>query len=81
MLLLSDNVEGSAPLDPAPFRKGGFGVRRTILLLSAMALVLSLAAGVALAQKFGDQGGQGVTKTCNTSCTVLCAERICEIPG
>jgi Ca2+-binding RTX toxin-like protein len=34
-----------------------------------MALVLSLAAGVALAQQFGDQGGQGVTKTCNTSCS------------
>jgi Ca2+-binding RTX toxin-like protein len=68
MLLLSDNAAGSAPVDPAQLKKGGFGVRRTILLLSAMALVLSLAAGVALAQKFGDQGGQGVTKTCNTSC-------------
>lgn len=33
-----------------------------------MALALSLAAGAALAQQFGDQGGQGVTKTCKTNC-------------
>ena len=49
--------------------KGRFRVRRTILLLAAMALGLCVAAGVALAQPYGDQpGGAGVTKTCPSSC-------------
>ena len=44
-------------------------MRRTMLLMAAgAALALTLAAGVALAQTVGDQGGQGVTKTCNTNC-------------
>jgi Ca2+-binding RTX toxin-like protein len=42
-----------------------FIVRRIVLLLSAMALVLCLCAGVALA--YGDVG-RGVTKTCGTHC-------------
>jgi Ca2+-binding RTX toxin-like protein len=44
-------------------------VRKTILLVAAMALALSLAAGVALAQtaRFGDQG-PGVSKTCPKDC-------------
>jgi Ca2+-binding RTX toxin-like protein len=37
-------------------------------LTAAMALAFTLAAGVALAQTVGDQGGQGVTKACNTNC-------------
>jgi Ca2+-binding RTX toxin-like protein len=40
-----------------------------MLLMAAMALAFTLAAGVALAQTVGDQGGQGVTKTCNTNCS------------
>jgi Ca2+-binding RTX toxin-like protein len=40
-----------------------------LLMSAAMALALSVAAGVALAQTFGDQGGQGVTKTCRTNCS------------
>jgi hypothetical protein len=48
---------------------GRLGVRRTIVLLAATALALALASGVALAQqRYGDQGGQGVTKTCPTAC-------------
>jgi Ca2+-binding RTX toxin-like protein len=38
-----------------------------MLLLAATALVLSLAAGVALARTFGDTG-RGVTKTCGANC-------------
>ena len=38
-----------------------------MLLAAAMGLALLVAAGVALAQPFGDQG-QGVTKTCQTAC-------------
>jgi Ca2+-binding RTX toxin-like protein len=51
-------------------KRGRLGVRRTILLLAATALALTLAGGVALAQQqYGDQqGGQGVTKTCPTAC-------------
>ncbi len=43
-------------------------MRRTVLLLAGIAMALTLAASVALAQTFGDQGGQGVTKTCKTNC-------------
>ena len=43
-------------------------MKRVLLLVAATALALSLAAGVALAQTVGDQGGQGVTKTCRTHC-------------
>jgi Ca2+-binding RTX toxin-like protein len=44
-----------------------------MLLVSALALALLVAAGVALAQPVGDQvgdlqGGPGVTKTCPTDC-------------
>jgi Ca2+-binding RTX toxin-like protein len=39
-----------------------------MLLVAAMALVLLLAAGMALAQTFGDQRGQGVARSCNTNC-------------
>ena len=44
-------------------------MRKTVLLVTAMALALSLAAGVALAQSpgFGDQG-PGVSKTCKMVC-------------
>ena len=38
-------------------------------MLAATALALALAGGVALAQqRYGDQGGQGVNKTCPTTC-------------
>jgi Ca2+-binding RTX toxin-like protein len=40
-------------------------VRRTVLLLAAMAMALGVSAGAALA--FGD-AGPGVTKTCKTPC-------------
>jgi Ca2+-binding RTX toxin-like protein len=55
---------------PGPSKKGRLGVRRTILLLAATALALTLAGGVALAGPLvvGDQGGQGVTKTCPNTC-------------
>ena len=40
-----------------------------MLLVAAMALALLVAAGVALAQPYGDRpGAQGVTKTCPTDC-------------
>lgn len=42
-------------------------MRRTVLVAAAVAIVLALAAGVALAQSFGDVG-RGVTKTCKTRC-------------
>jgi Ca2+-binding RTX toxin-like protein len=48
-----------------PHQEGGFVVRRTVLLLAAMAMALSVSAGVALA--VGDSG-PGVTKTCRTPC-------------
>ena len=40
-----------------------------LLMAAGAALALFVAAGVALAQTVGDQGGQGVTKTCNTNCS------------
>jgi Ca2+-binding RTX toxin-like protein len=44
-------------------------VRRTTVLVTATALALMLAAGVAFAQTWGDQpGGPGVTKTCAGDC-------------
>ena len=42
-------------------------MRRTMLFVAATALALVLAAGVALAQPFGDQG-PGVTRFCQTNC-------------
>jgi Ca2+-binding RTX toxin-like protein len=39
-----------------------------MLLVAAMVLVLLLAAGMALAQAFGDQRSQVVARTCNTNC-------------
>jgi Ca2+-binding RTX toxin-like protein len=53
---------------PRSTEGGEVYVRRITLLMVAMALAFTLAAGVALAQTVGDQGGQGVTKTCNTHC-------------
>ena len=44
-----------------------FVMRRTMLFVAATALALVLAAGVALAQPFGDQG-PGVTRFCQTNC-------------
>jgi Ca2+-binding RTX toxin-like protein len=59
----------TAQKGPNSLKRGRLGVRRTIVLLAATALALALAGGVALAQQFGDQqGGQGVTKTCPTTC-------------
>ena len=46
-------------------------MRRALLLVAAMALALLLAAGVALAQKVGDRGGDrgpGITITCQRDC-------------
>ena len=42
-------------------------MRRTMLLVAATALALVVAAGVALAQPYGDQG-PGVTRLCQTNC-------------
>jgi Ca2+-binding RTX toxin-like protein len=58
----------TAQKGPNSLKRGRLGVRRTIVLLGATALALTLAGGVALAQQYGDQGGQGVTKTCPTAC-------------
>jgi Ca2+-binding RTX toxin-like protein len=53
----------------APERDRRSVLRKTVLLVAAVALALSLAAGVALAQtpRFGDQG-PGVSKTCSRDC-------------
>ncbi len=45
----------------------GFVMRRTMLFMAATALALLLAAGVALAQPYGDQS-PGVTGFCQTNC-------------
>ena len=68
-LSLVRRLDGACFLVLPAQEKGRFCVRRTIVLLTAMALALCVAAGVALAQPFGDQpGGAGVKKTCASSC-------------
>src|SRR3712207_6464914 len=44
-----------------------FVVRRTMVLMTATALALVLAVGVAFAQPWGDQG-PGITKACDRDC-------------
>jgi Ca2+-binding RTX toxin-like protein len=50
-----------------PKKRRRFVVRRTMMLVAAMGLALVLAAGVALAQPYGDQG-PGVNKPCASAC-------------
>src|SRR5215207_8878653 len=57
MLLIKGRCEFGFTPHPAPFRKAGPLIRRIILLLSAMALTLLVASGVALAvTKVGGPG-------------------------
>ena len=52
---------------PTQEEEEDFVMRRTMLFMAATALALVLAAGVALAQPYGDQG-PGVTRFCQTNC-------------
>src|SRR5215207_1409456 len=57
MLLIKGRRESNLTPHPAPYRKAGLLMRRTIVLLAAMALTLLVASGVALAAtKIGTNG-------------------------